>query len=135
MSGLQAVVYFSLWTLLLVVFYSGYRVIPILRGTKKPNAWTRGGAVDEPGVITRTHHAHLNALETLPIFAAVVLAGAALGKPAPANAVGEFIVVLRVAQSVIHMISTSPMMVLLRAVAFFAQILLILWMIRGILAG
>ncbi len=135
MNGLQAVIYFALWAVVLVIFYSAYRVLPVLGGKKKPNAWTRGHTPDEPGIITRVHHAHLNTLETLPVFAAVVLAGVALGKAGPADAVGGYVVYLRIAQSVIHMISTSAFMVLLRATAFFAQILLILWMIHGILMG
>lgn len=102
---------------------------------EKANAWARGIKVDEPGIITRAHHAHLNTLETLPVFATVVLAGVAMGKTGPADAVGSYVVFLRVAQSLMHLLSTHPLVVLLRTMAFFGQILLILWMIQGILAG
>lgn len=135
MNGLHAVIYFAAWAILLVLFYSGYRVIPVLAGQKKPNAWPRGAKNDDPGIITRAHHAHLNTLETLPVFAAVVLAGVALGKTGPADAVGGYVLYARVAQSLVHLIGTQPLMVVLRATAFFAQLLLILWMIHGILAG
>lgn len=135
MNGLQAVIYFALWAIILVVFYSGYRVLPVLGGKEKANAWTRGNKVDDPGLITRAHHAHLNTLETLPVFAAVVLAGVAMGKSGPADAVGGYVLYARVAQSVVHLLSTHPLAVVLRATAFFAQLLLILWMIHAILAG
>jgi uncharacterized MAPEG superfamily protein len=133
MTGITALLLFAGWTLLLMFIYVNYRVLLTLTGKKPANSWTRGQPTEDPAFIVRTHHAHLNAAENLPVFAAIVLAAAALGKNAVVDPVAVYVLYLRVAQSTIHMISTSAAAVFVRAVFFTLQALLFLYMIWGLL--
>ena len=52
MTGIALVLWYIVWLLARTMMYAGYRFIPLLSGAKKANAWTRGQAVDDPGL----HH-------------------------------------------------------------------------------
>ncbi len=123
---------FAAWTLLMAVGYVGYRVVLVLTFKERANAWTRGGIEhDDPAIITRFNHAHLNCLETLPLYAAVVLFAYIQGQLGVLDQLAYVFLGARVAQSVIHVISTAPMMVFLRANALLVQwALLIYWMVQ-----
>jgi uncharacterized MAPEG superfamily protein len=70
----------------------------------------------------RRHRAHLNALETLPLFATVVLvAQLASVRSAPFDVACVVLVCARVVQSLAHMISHSGPAVPVRVVAFMIQ--------------
>ena len=133
MTGMTALLLFAGWTLILMFIYVNYRVLLTLTGKKPANSWTRGQPNEDPAFITRVHHAHLNAVENLPVFAAIVLGAYALDKNAVVDAVGAYVLYLRLAQSTIHMISTSATAVFVRAVFFTLQALLFLYMIWGVL--
>lgn len=134
MNAIDALLWFTVWTLVLMFLYVGYRVALVLAMKKKANAWTRGQPTDDPGFITRAHHAHLNAVENLPVFAAIVLAAYALGRPEVVDPWAQYVLWFRLAQSTVHLISINPWMVFLRANLFIIQLLLFFWMIKGLLA-
>jgi len=49
--------------------------------TGKPaDSWTRGKPTNDPDVIQRISHAHLNCVENLPLFGGVVLAAVGLNQ-------------------------------------------------------
>ncbi len=123
---------FAAWTLFLAVIYVGYRVVLVLTFKERANAWTRGAPEHvDPAVITRFNHAHLNCLETLPLYAAVVLFAYMQGQLSVLDGLAYVFLGARVAQGVIHVISTSPIMVFLRANALLVQwVLLIFWMVQ-----
>lgn len=133
MTGITALLLFAAWTLLLMFFYVGYRVALVLAMKKQANAWTRGQPVEDPPFVVRAHHAHLNCVENLPIFAAIVLAAVALGKSPVVDAVAGIYLLARVAQSLVHLMSTSHWFVFLRANLFVVQVLLSFYMIWGLL--
>jgi uncharacterized MAPEG superfamily protein len=133
MTGMMALIGFTAWTLLLVVLVVGWRGIEILRG-RKANSWGRGTAIAVPSIVTRAEHAHLNTLENLPVFAVIVLAAHALGKSAVVDTVAACVLYARIAQSVTHLIGTSPILVLLRAVFYFVQVALFAWMLWSLVA-
>lgn len=133
MTGLTALLLFAAWTLVLMFCYVGYRVALVLMMKKKANEWTRGQPTDDPAFVTRASHAHMNCVENLPVFAAIVLAAALLNKNAIVDAVACWYLAARIAQSTVHLISTAPMMVFLRANLFIVQIALSGWMIWGLL--
>lgn len=135
MTGLTALLLFAAWTLVLMFAYVGYRVTLVLANKKKANSWTRGAAVEDPPFVVRAHHAHLNCVENLPVFAAIVLAAAALGKSPVVDAVAGLYLLARVAQGVVHLISTNHWMVFLRANLFVVQVLLCFYMIWGLLGA
>ncbi|HVT36396.1 MAG TPA: MAPEG family protein [Nevskiaceae bacterium] len=133
MTGITALLLFAAWTLVLMFTYVNYRVMLTLTGKKPANSWTRGVPNDDPPFVVRAQHAHYNCVENLPVFAAIVLAAAVLGKSAVVDAVACAYLGLRIAQSAVHLISTSATMVFIRAVLFTGQVLLSFWMIWGLL--
>lgn len=134
MTAITALLLFATWTLILMFVYVGYRVVLVL-GMKKPaNAWLRGQPADDPPFITRAQHAHLNCLENLPLFAAIVLSAVALGKTPVVDQVGAFVLYARLAQSAVHLIGVSHWLVFIRANFLIIQALLFAYMIWGLLA-
>lgn len=133
MTGLTALLLFAAWTLVLMSIYVLPRVALVLAMKKKANAWTRGLPSEDSPLLVRAQHAHMNCVENLPVYGAIVLAAFALGKNPVVDALAGVFISLRVAQSVVHLISTSHWMVFLRANLFIAQLLLCGWMIWGLL--
>ena len=134
MTGVTALLLFAAWTLVLMFTYVGYRVALVLAMKKKANSWGRDEKTDDPAFITRAKHAHLNALENLPVFAAIVLAAVALGKTPVVDQVAAFVLYARLAQSAVHLMGTSHWLVFIRANFLVVQAALFLYMIWGLLA-
>jgi uncharacterized MAPEG superfamily protein len=133
MTGITALLLFAAWTLALMLFYVGYRVVLTLTFKKAPNSWPRDGADVDPAIVKRAHHAHLNCVENLPVFAAIVLAASATGKAAVVDGLAAYVLYLRLAQSGVHLIGTGPALVFVRANLFLLQVALMGWMIWGLL--
>ncbi len=133
MTGMMALIGFAGWTLLLVAIVLTWRVLEVLRG-RKANSWGRGTAIAQPGIVVRAEHAHINCLENLPVFAVIVLAAHALGKSAVVDSVAAWVLYARVAQSVTHLIGTSPILVLLRATFYTVQVALFAWLLWSLVA-
>ena len=134
MTGITALLLFAAWTLVLMFLYVGYRVGLVLALKKPANSWGRGDKTDDPPFITRAHHAHLNALESLPVFAAIVLAGVALQKTAVVDALAMWVLYARLAQSVTHLIGVNHWLVFIRANFLVVQAALFGYMIWSLLA-
>lgn len=123
---------FTALTVALAFGYVGYRVALVLTGKAAANSWTRGAATwQDPALITRLQHAHMNCVENLPVYAAVVLAAFALGQLTVVDQLAGVFLALRLGQSLIHAVSTSPAMVFIRANLYIAQMALIAyWILR-----
>lgn len=134
MTGMSAVIIYASWMLVLTFIYVGYRVGLVLIGRKKANAWTRGQATDDPGFITRAQHAHMNCVENFPIFAALVFVAAFLSKSAVVNDVALYVIILRLAQSIVHLTGTSHWLVFIRANLFVLQLLIYVCIIYRLVA-
>ncbi len=81
-------------------------------------------------VYRRMTRAHLNCVENLPVFGAVVLVGDQGGLVHPAiDTLAILVVAFRVAQSVAHISSGSGRVIMLRATFFAIQVLCILGMV------
>lgn len=113
--------------------YVGYRVALVLAMKKQANSWGRNQASDDPSFITRAHHAHLNCLENLPVFAAIVLAAVALNKQPVVDQVAAFVLYARLAQSIVHLIGVNHWLVFIRANFLVIQAALFAYMIWGLL--
>jgi len=133
MSAMTALIGFAAWTLALVIFVVLWRGIEMLRG-KPANSWGRDTAIPVPGLVKRAEHAHINALENLPLFAVIVLAATALGKTAAVDAVACWVLYARIAQSLIHLLGVSALLVLGRATFWFVQVGLFIYMFWSLLA-
>jgi uncharacterized MAPEG superfamily protein len=134
MTAITALLLFAAWTLVLMFVYVGYRIVLVLSMKKPANSWGRDDKVDDPAFLVRAKHAHLNCLENLPVFAAIVLAAMALGKAPVVDAVAAFVLYARLAQSVVHLIGVSHWLVFIRANLLLVQALLFAYMIWGLLA-
>ena len=133
MTGITALLLFAGWTLVLMFIYVNYRVMLTLTFKKPANSWGRDAADVDPAWVKRAHHAHLNCVENLPVFAAIVLSATALNKAPVVDAVAAWVLYLRLAQSVTHLIGTSAALVFIRANFFLLQALLYFYMIWGLL--
>ena len=133
MTGLTALLLFAAWTLVLMFLYVGYRVALVIAMKKPANSWTRGAPTEDPPFVTRAQHAHFNAVENLPVFAAIVLSAIALGKAHVVDGLAGWVLCLRLAQSTVHLIGVSHWLVFIRANLFTLQVLLFFYMIWGLL--
>jgi uncharacterized MAPEG superfamily protein len=121
-TALVCLVLFALWTMVIVAAIGGWRSILVLGGKNRSNDFP-AATPHGPDVYRRIHRAHLNALEVLPVFAAIVLAGYALGVDTPGVATAAQVVVgARVVQTILHVSSGAAGVVTARFLAFAAQL-------------
>jgi uncharacterized MAPEG superfamily protein len=132
MTGIGALLGFTACTLALVVIVLVWRVVEVLHG-KRVNSWGRGASIAVPSLVERASHAHLNALENLPVFAVLVLAAQILGKTGGVDTLGGWVLGARIAQSIVHLLGTSQPLVLIRATFYFTQLGLFAWLLWGLL--
>ncbi len=131
-SAICALLGFTGLTILLAFGYVSYRIGLVLTFKAAANAWTREAETwKDPAIVTRLHHAHLNCVENLPLFAAVVLAAFATQQIAVIDELAMVYLGLRLAQSALHVISTAPAFVFIRANLWIAQMaLLSYWVLK-----
>lgn len=123
---------FAALTAVLAFGYVGYRIFLVLTFKTAANSWTRNAATwQDPPIVTRFQHAHLNCVENLPLFAAVVLAAFATGQLALVDELAMVYLYLRAGQSLVHVIGASPGLVFLRANLWVGQMALIgYWILK-----
>src|SRR5258705_11049807 len=107
MKGITALLLFAAWTLALMLTYVFYRTGLVMSGQKRADSWTRGRPTEDPGFVVRAQHAHMNCVENLPIFAAIVLPAYPLGKPAAADGVASYVLGARVAHGTVQLIGRT----------------------------
>nr|WP_232374145.1 MAPEG family protein [Leptospira chreensis] len=113
---------FTLWTLGLGVSLTSFRSVLVLLGKKKSNEFP-AGIQHGTDFNWRLNRAHLNSLENLPLFLAVVFLTANLGMiDSFVNQAGIVILGARVLQSLTHLISTSVLAVNIRFTFYTIQI-------------
>lgn len=122
MTGIEALLYYVLLMVVLVLIYAGYRIPLVLTFKKPADSWGRDKKPDDPGIVTRASHAHANTVENLPLFAAVVLTAAVMNQNAVVDSLACYVLFARLAQVGVHLIGTSFILVLLRATFFLAQL-------------
>jgi uncharacterized MAPEG superfamily protein len=126
---LVALLAFAAWALVLVLGILLMRGLMVLTRERRVNEFP-SGQEHGGGFYWRLNRAHVNTLENLAVFAAIVLAGAGLGVSSPRLAqLAEIAVVARVLQSLFHVSSGSALAVSLRFSAFAVQLGCFAWMI------
>jgi uncharacterized MAPEG superfamily protein len=128
MTGIEALMYYVLWMIVLLLMYVGHRIPLVLLGKKPGDYWTRGKTTDDISFLVRAQHAHANMVENVALFAAVVLAAAALGRNGVVDGLACWVLYARIGQSVVHLIGTNTALVLIRATLFVIQIGIIAYM-------
>ncbi|UCC14170.1 MAG: MAPEG family protein [Gammaproteobacteria bacterium] len=119
---------FAAWTLILVLMIGLYRSYLVLTGQRASNQFDPSGA-DVGEFSRRLCRAHANCYENLPIFGALIAVALITGKSALTDGLAMWFLAARIAQSVIHLSSTSPTAVTIRFGLYLAQ-----WMMMAIMA-
>jgi uncharacterized MAPEG superfamily protein len=131
---------FVVWTALLVlVGIAVPRITATLRGKAPPT----GFLADVPHGserYRRTMRAHINCVENLPMFAAVVLTGAVVHAGSPLmDTLALTYMAARVAHTLIHVASGAFPTLVIRLLFFATQMVVLMWMVllvyRTIAAG
>ena len=127
-QSITALVLYALWTIALVLMVGIERVILLARGHIKSSDITPG-APHGNAAYWRMNRAHINATENLPVFAAIVLAGYAVGQESPMfNLLAMVVLVARIIQSLIHISSGSGVAIRFRFLALAVQLVGEVWM-------
>lgn len=119
---------YAFWAILLVLFVVTLRSAQVMAGAKKltdfPSGQRHGSDFE-----WRANRAHANAVENLPIFAAVVLAGSVLEVPGDLfGLLAVAVLAFRILQSLIHLTSGTGVALMLRFSAYAVQLAAIVWM-------
>lgn len=126
----QALCGLVLWSVVLTFMLVFTRVGAVMRGEKQLNAFQADGK-DLNAFGQRMTRAHANSLENLAGAAALLLLAIATGQTAVTDGLAFAYLGARIAQSVVHIASTAPPAVMLRATFFSVQmILLIVWGVK-----
>ncbi|HWE06848.1 MAG TPA: MAPEG family protein [Rhizomicrobium sp.] len=127
-QSIVALVLYALWAIALVLMVGADRVLMVIRGKAKADSFTPG--VPHGGdSYWRINRAHVNTVENLPIFAAIVLAGWVVGmETATFNRLAIIVVVARIVQSAIHIASGSVVAITFRFTALAIQLICEIWM-------
>jgi uncharacterized MAPEG superfamily protein len=113
---------FAGWAILLAFCIGSARAFQVITGKKKSNEFP-GGTPHGGDRYWRLNRAHMNAVENLPIFGAIVLTGAILHIDGPLFArLATVVLGARVVQSLAHVASGGAMVVNLRFAAFVTQL-------------
>lgn len=124
--SLMAVLVYCTWTLFLLGSIAALRSMLTANGTKLANSFAVGGD-DISQFSGRLCRAHANCYENLPVFLGIIFVAYSLRLTAVTDAAALWLVAARIAQSTVHLISTSVRAVQLRFIFFLVQFLIIFW--------
>lgn len=130
MTGTQIAFFGSIgWTLVLLGILAWLRISLTVSGERRANSFAPGGADMSP-FGQRVTRAHLNCTEHLPFALALLLYALHTGNTGVTDATGPLFLLLRIAQSSLHLYSTRNRFVVWRFYAFVAQaVLLAVWLL------
>jgi len=132
-DAIVALTGFAGWTLVLALIMIGFRFMNSFGGEKIAlNAFSPDGD-DLPGFGRRVTRAHLNCVETLPVFVAIVAAAGLSGQMDVLEATVIYVLYARLAQSVVHMVSATVPAVFIRGSLYTVQVLLMLYYVLKLL--
>ncbi len=111
---------FVAWSLSLLVLMEIIRTKMVLTKEVSANGFLPDNSYLSP-FMQRLARAHANCLEGLPIFGGLMLIAVIAGKSEMTDKLALFFLMARILQSLIHLISVSPLAVTLRFIAFATQ--------------
>ncbi len=111
---------FIAWALFLLVLMESLRSQLVLRRKVAANGFTPDNAGLSP-FMQRLARAHANCVEGLPIFGGLLLVAIVTDRAALTDPLAYLFLGSRVAQSLMHLISVSPLAVTVRFSAFAVQ--------------
>ena len=116
-----ALVGYVAWMLLLAITILLFRTALVLAKKRAANSFSPSGEEISP-FSNRLCRAHANCYENLPIFAALILLALVTDNAGITDSLARWVLVARVAQSMVHLISTSELAVTLRATFHSVQL-------------
>jgi uncharacterized MAPEG superfamily protein len=125
-NTVYALTAFVAWALFLLVLLEAIRTY--LVATKKVAA--NGFAPDNSGLspfMQRLARAHANCIEGLPIFGGLMAIAVMTSRTGVTDSLALCLLAARIVQSIIHLISTSPIAVSLRFTAFAIQMIIAIY--------
>ena len=129
-STLFALLGFAGWTLALLILMELVRSFLVLTRQVPANGFDPSNATLSP-FMQRLARAHANCLEGIPVFGAIMVIAVLAGKSSVTDALAYPFLAARIAQSCIHLVSTSAVAVILRFSAFAAQMAIaVYWIVR-----
>lgn len=120
-STLLALLGFLSWTLFLLVIMEVVRSKLVLTGEVAANGFNPSNSNLSP-FMQRLARAYANCLEGLPLFGGFMLLAVVAGKAQVTDPLAFVLLAARIAQSTIHLASTSPAAVSARFAAFAVQV-------------
>lgn len=111
------------WTLALLVLMEVLRTRLVLSKAVPANAFQPDNANLSP-FMQRLARAHANCVESLPVFATLLVAALLAGKTVLTDPLAPWLLAARVVQSSVHLASLSVAAVSLRFAAFAVQIVI-----------
>ena len=117
---------FVAWALFLLVLMEAIRTY--LVATKRVTA--NGFTPDNSGLspfMQRLARAHANCVEGLPIFGGLMAVAVMTSRSEATDPLALWLLAARIVQSIIHLISTSPVAVSLRFTAFAVQMVIAIY--------
>ncbi|WP_374357572.1 MAPEG family protein [Chitinimonas sp.] len=121
------------WTMLLALLLVMHRGLFMLGGKRRIDGFT----ADNKGLSAfgeRAARAHANAVENLPVAGGILMYAIASQQTAVTDPAAVCLLLLRVAQSLIHLSGTRPWQIWLRLSCFLAQLAICAYWLLG-LAG
>lgn len=120
-DSLVALIGYSAWILVILTTLGMYRSYLTLSGKRAPNKFSPDGSDVSP-FSGRLCRAHANCYEFFPVAGGILLAALATGNSAITDPLALYFLAARVAQSSIHILSTSVIAVYIRFAFFLVQI-------------
>ena len=134
-NTLLALLGFLSWTLFLLVLMEAIRSKLVLTRQVAANGFSPDNAGLSP-FMQRLARAHANCIEGLPLFGGFMVLAVVAGRSSVTDPLALVLIGARIAQSVIHLASTSPLAVTLRFTAFAVQMgIAVHWAIALHVAG
>ena len=118
------------WALILLMSLGTLRTTQVIAGKRAANSFSPSGE-DMNAFGKRLTRAHANCYENLPIVGAVLLYAIATRQTGATDGLAYLFLAARIAQSTVHLVSTSNMFVRARFFFFLAQLaILVFWLLR-----
>ena len=111
---------FISWALLLLVLMESIRTYLVVTGKVAANGFTPDNSGLSP-FMQRLARAHANCIEGLPIFGGLLAIAMLTSRTAVTDPLAPWLLAARIVQSIIHLVSSSPIAVSLRFTAFAVQ--------------
>lgn len=121
------------WALALLILMEAVRCALVLAGRVPPNGFRPDNENLSP-FMQRLARAHLNCLEGLPVFGGLLLAALVMGFQDVTDPLAPWLLLARIVQSVVHLLSMGVVAVNIRFAAFAVQMAIAVAWVWGLVA-